>query len=904
MTVSRVIRIWRQRFLSLFRKEKLDDELSREISFHFEQLQQEYIEAGMSPDEARHEAKRELGNVEVFKEECRDQRGVSWFHDFRQDLRYGLRMMRKHAGLTAIAAASLAFGIGANAAILRVGTSLLFDDLPLPDADRLVAIETSRGPNVPGTRLATIPDYIAWKERSHSFESIGASIANRQDLGAEHDGDYPERLVGQAVTPSLFKTLNVQPLLGRFFREEEAQIGTTPARVIVLSHRLWQRRFGGDPRILGKRIRLDGESVTIIGVMPEGFWYPLEASEYWIPMGMTRFQLEGSARFFLVTARLKGGTTLKQAQADIETITSQLADESPDRNKGWTASAVPLRESWFGWLRQPMLMLEGAVALVLLIACANVSTLLLARVPARRSEIAMRVLMGAGRGRIIRQFLTESLMLSLAGGALGLLVAWWGVSTLKGINSPPGRIPITGLGETGGLLGPIALLSLISSLLFGFLPALAAFSTGNELRQASAHRRQRSSSGILLSVQIGLALILLISSSLMMNSFVRLVLDDRGFDPQGILTFQYRIPVLEYSKLSGTYQGLPSMVVTPPTRSMQRVYEKLQTLPGARSVAASSAPPVGGLTPSSATLLVNGQAAPANPSVTYFLVTEGFFATMRTPITRGRDFDSRDTPSAPWVAVINETLASRFWPGEDPLGKRFTVDAVSGEHEREVIGVIRDVPLQYIRTPGSPQPVAYTLYRQQPDRYEGLNAGMFGEMRFLIRSDGDPMSLVTAVRQAVAEVDPDRPPAEFQTLTQFVGPGMRTRQFYVSILSVFAIMATLLAAIGIYGVMTVSVSQRTREIGIRMAVGARATNIVAAVGGQTLPWVLAGVLFGVLGSLFLTRLLDAQLWGITPTDPATFIIVTTLMVAVSAVACFIPARRAMRVDPTVALRTE
>jgi predicted permease len=909
MNLPRIVRIAGLRLRSIFRKEQLDEQLDDELSFHFEQLVREHIDYGMTEEEARREARRELGNSAVFKEECRDQRRVTWFHDFRQDLRYGLRMMGNHRGLTAIAALSLAFGIGANAAILSVGKSLMLDELPLPDADRLVAIGAFQGKSSPGNGLASVPDYIAWKERSRAFESMGMSIANRQDLGAEHDGDYPERLVGQAVTPSLLQALNVQPLLGRLFREDEAVMGAAPARVIILSHGLWQRRFGGDPRILGKQIRLDGKGVIIVGVMPSGFWYPIEKSEYWIPLGVTHFQMQGSARLFLVTARLKDGTTLEQAQADLQSVGAQLAVDSPDRHRGWTIWSMSLRQYWFGWLRQPMLMLEVAVALVLLIACANVSTLLLARVPARRPEIAMRVLMGAGRGRIIRQFLSESLLLSLIGGVGGLLLAWGGVRILEALNPPPGRIPISGMGGTSGILGLTALLSALSCLLFGLLPALAAFSTGNELQHASSHRRHSSPSGVLVSVQIGLALILLISSGLLMNSFVRLVLDDRGFDPRGVLTFQYRIPALEYTRPARSYQGLVSSHAVPPTQEMQRVYERVRTLPGAQSVAASSAPPVDGLVLPIATLLVEGRAVPNTPaeraaaSATYFLVTENFFSTLKTPIARGRDFSSRDTSSAPWVAVINETLAHRFWPGEDPIGKHFTVDAVSGERVREVIGVIRDVPLRYVR-PEAPQAVAYTLYRQQSESYEGLNASMFGQMTFFIRSAGEPMSLEPAVRQAIAEVDPNRPPAEFQTMTQFVGASMRARRFYVTALGVFAFMATVLAAVGVYGVMSVSVAQQTREIGIRMAMGARTKDIVAAVGGQTLPWVLVGVLAGLVGSLVLTKQIEALLWQVTPTDATTFISLTTLLVAVAVGACFVPARRAMRVEANIALRTE
>jgi putative ABC transport system permease protein len=445
--------------------------------------------------------------------------------------------------------------------------------------------------------------------------------------------------------------------------------------------------------------------------------------------------------------------------------------------------------------------------------------------------------------------------------------------------------------------------------LFGLLPALAAFSSANDVHRSNVHTRRRNSSDILVSAQIGLALMLLISSGLMINSFIRLVLDERGFDPEGVLTFHYRIPVQDYIRPFDTYHGLPAMDARPPTQAIQRVYEKLRALPGAESVGGSSAPPVNVLLPETATLHLEGQPFPRTPeereaaTVVYFLVTENFFPTLKTPILRGRDFGSGDTASAQWVAVINEAMARRFWPGEDPIGKRFTVDAISGEQIRDVIGVVPDVPLRYIRT-GPPQAVAYTLYLQQPERYQGLNTGMFGQMTFFIRTKGDPLSLAPAARRAVAEVDPDRPISNIQTMSEFVGDGMRSMRFYVSTLSMFALMATVLAAVGVYGLMTYSVSQRTREIGIRIAMGATPRDIVTLVGGRALRLIAAGLIFGLLGSAVVTRLLKAQLWGVTPTDPATYVSVTVLLVGVSLVACIHPARRAMRVDPTVAIRTD
>ena len=908
MTVSRLIHICRQRLLSLFRKETLDDQLDQELLFHLEQLEQEHIEAGMSAEEARRAARRALGNTAVFTEECRDQRRVGWFHDFRQDVRYGLRMMRKQAGFTSIAAISLALVIGGNSAILSIGRSVWLGDLPLPDAERLVTIRVIPAENQLGIGLITVPEYIAWKNGNHSFKSMAATFANGQDLTVDEPGSYPERLLGEAVTPSLFETLKVQPALGRVFLEEEATIGTaTP--VVILSHRLWQRRFGADPRILGRQIRMNGRNRTVVGVMPAGFWYPNETKEYWIPLPFTASQIQGSERLFSVTARLKDGMTVAQAQSDLTSIVRQLASDFPDRYKGWGVEIAPLREAWYGWVRQPLLTIQVAVILVLLIACANVSTLLLGRLPARRPEITMRLLMGAGRGRIIRQFFTESLLLSIMGGVLGLFVAWWGVQSLEGLDPPPGRVAITGMGQNSAIFGFAALLAIASTLLFGLLPAIAAFSSADNVQQVSMNARRRSSSGIFVSVQIGLALVLLISSGLLINSFVRLVLDDRGYDPRGVLTFQYRIPVQDYVRPFGAYRGLPAMDANPPTQAIQRVYERLKALPGAESVAGSSSRPVNAVLKQTAVLNVEGRPLPESPSeraaatTLYFLVTDNYFPTMKTPILSGRGFNAQDTSSARWVAVINETLANRFWRGENPIGKHFTVDAISGERQREVIGVVRDVPLNYIPR-GPSEPVAYTLYLQQPERFQGLNTGMFGQMTFFIRSAGDPSSLVSAVRQAVAEVDPERPLADIETMEEFVGDGMRIRRFSVSALGVFGLMATVLAAIGVYGVMSYSVSQRTREIGIRIAMGARKHEVVALVGSQALRSIAIGLLFGLLGSLALTRLIETQLWGVRPTDPATYIGVTAFLVFVSLAACFHPARRAMRVDPTVALRME
>jgi putative ABC transport system permease protein len=737
---------------------------------------------------------------------------------------------------------------------------------------------------------------------------MGASLSSQQDLGGDDISAVAERIAGQAATPSLFDTLKVPPQFGRVFRNDEAQIGKS-APVIIISDRLWRRRFAGDSGIVGKQIRLNGRNLEVIGVMPPGFHYPNGEADFWVPLTFTPFQMQASARLFTVAGRLKPGSTLEQAESDVDSILAETERGLPGQHIEWHARLVQLRNSWFGWIAQPLLTLEGAVILVLLIACANVSTLLLARLPARQPEVTVRLIMGASRSRIVRQFMTESLLLSLTGGALGIFVAWWGVRSLESLRPPPGGISISGIAGESGVLGLVLVLSIASSLIFGLIPALVAFSSGTDPRQATAHRRRGRLSGILVSTQVGLALVLLISSGLLLNSFVRLIFDDRGFQPAGMLTFDYRIPVQEYVQNYGSYRGMPAMTITPPTQGMQRVYERLKALPGVDSVAGSSAPPVNGIVPPLATLIIEGKTVPETPAeraaanAYYFLVTDNFFGTMKAQLLRGRDFETRDTRSSPWVAVINETMANRFWPGEDPIGKRFTVDAAFGEQPREVIGVVRDVALQYIRN-GTSQAVAYTLYLQQPEKYEGFNTGAFGQMTFFIRSEQNPSRLASAVRRAVAEIDPDHPVANIRTMDEFVSSVMRTRRYDVSALGVFALMATVLAAVGVYGVISSSVSQRTREIGIHMAMGAGARDIVRLVGARVLRLVAMGLLFGLLASLLLTRLLESQLWGVTPTDPPTFAAVIVLLTGVSLAACFIPARRAMRVDPAEALRMD
>ena len=889
--------------------------MGQEITFHFEQLVQEKIAEGMALKEARLAAQRVLGNVPLLEDQCRDQRRVAWLQDLWQDVKYGVRMLRQNPGFTLVAVCSLALGIGANSAILGALRTTLFAKVPFPDGDRLVLLRTYPEWNPALNNSASIPDYIAWKLQSRSFESMGASIADHsRDFGAEEDGRPAERIEGQGFAPSLFAVLGVHPILGRTFTEEEAEIDN-PAPVMVISHRLWQRRFGGDPGVLGKQVRLSGASLTIIGVMPPDFHYPLEEIEYWVPLGITHFQLQGSARFFAVAARLKPGVTMQQAQAEMDGIAAHLAHDFPDRHKGWRIRIQTLRDAWYGWMKTPLATLEGAVALVLLIACANIAGLLLARGTARRPEIVMRMALGAGRGRVVRQMLTESVLLSLIGGALGTFVAWGALRALLQMNPPLAGQRITDVVVDLPLLALLGLLSVVTGLIFGLGPAIACFQLDlagplkESTRSAGSPYRRNRLQSTLVMLQIASALVLLIGSGLLINSFVRLAGFDLNFDPAGLLTFEYRIPQQQYVRNVGVFQGAPYSAIDPsPTPAIQRVYERLRTMPGPESVAGISQPPVNSLLLNTMSFSIEERPMPQSAEdrnafrAVYFLVTPNFFSTMKTRMVRGRDLNDFDTESASWVAIVNETMARRFWPGEDPIGKRLTLAVVSGERPREIVGVVSDIPTR--RDRAEPQPVIYASYLQQSPAYRGPIANMFGQMTFLLRTSGDPMSLVPAARSAVADVDPDHAITRIQTMEQYWGGGMRDKSILAAVLGVFAFVATLIAAIGIYGVMAYAVEQRTREIGIRMALGASPKKILALIGGRAAILISSGVALGLAGSAMLSQLIASQLWGIQPTDPATFTGVSLLLIAVAVLASFVPARRAIRIDPTEALRAE
>lgn len=562
-----------------------------------------------------------------------------------------------------------------------------------------------------------------------------------------------------------------------------------------------------------------------------------------------------------------------------------------------------LRDTLFGWTREPLIALQVAAVLVLLIACANVAGLLLARASTRQREMVLRAALGAGRGRLIRQLLTESLLLSFAGGVAALVVAWCGVRGLTSMSPPLGLPPIASPDPNLRHIGVTGLLATIAGVSFGFAAAMAVSRVrpSHQLRQpdqSTGWDTRRRGRTVLVSAQLALAFILLIGFGLLAGSFVRLAGRDLNFERAGLLMFELRVPAPQ--RPLGLFRGYGYFEMTSsPSSSFQRVLDRLRTLPGVVSVAGSSYPAVDSLILPVLDVTVDGRAA---GRAAYFLVTPGFFRTMQTPVVHGRDVDENDTDSRPWVAIVNEAAARRFWPGQDPMGQRLRLDVVPEELPREVVGVVRDIPVRHGDTDA--HPVVYASYLQQPSRYRGPWGGMFGQMTYVVRHTGDPGNVVTEARRVVAEIEPDRPLGSIVTAGQRHSLGTRRLRYSVFLFGVLASIAVLLAAVGVYGLFAYSVSQLTREIGIRKALGAGTGEVVALVGRHAIVTLLAGLIPGCAGALLFSRLITSQLWGITPADPATFAGVSVLLVAASSIACLGPARRALGVDPAVALRHE
>jgi len=807
-----------------------------------------------------------------------------------QDVRYAVRMLLKNPGFTFVAVIAVALGIGANSAMFSVINAVLLRPLPYHEPDRLVTIweeSQQRGMYEMPVSFANFRD---WVDQNHVFEHISAYTFTNLNLTGAGE---PVRILAVRSSANLFSLVGAAPLLGRPFLPEEDKEGAN--RVVILSQSLWQRRFSSDSGIVGQSITLNNQSYTVVGVMPASFQFPVgfgylgkvlnDPVDLYVPLAATSKEaVRGSYSFFSI-GRLKPGVTIDQARAEMTTIEGRLEQQHPGGNTGIGISLIPTHEQTVKEIRPALLVLLGAVGFLLLIACANIANLLLARAASRQKEIAIRTALGASRLRILRLLMTESVLLSLAGGCLGLLLALWGTDALLAL--APDNIPrMNEVGVDARVFGFTLAVSLLTGIVFGLIPAIHASKPDlNEALKEGSRGSTGSAAGkrirsVLVAVEIALSLVLLIGAGLMIKSFLRLQQMSLGFNPDNVLAVNLS---LSRSKYPEDRQQVAFF---------QAALERLQSLSGVQSAGATTGLPLT-LTVSGSDFRIEGRPEP-EPGKEMIIntrsVSPGYFGTLGIPFIKGRDFSDRDKSDAPKAAIINYDLARIYFPDEDPIGRRITFD--EGMSWISIVGIIEDV--KQLGLDSSAKPEVYFPYLQVTGP----------SMSIVVRTASNPLSLVAAMKSQIQEIDKDLPIADVKTMRQLLSESVSGRRFNTLLLTVFAVVALVLAAVGIYGVMTYSVSQRTHEIGIRMALGARASEVLKLVVGQGMFLTLAGVATGVVASLFLTRLMSSMLFGVTATDPITFAAVSALLAGVALGACFIPARRAAKVDPMVALRYE
>jgi putative ABC transport system permease protein len=804
-----------------------------------------------------------------------------------QDLRYGVRMLLKSPGFTVVVVLALALGIGANTAIFSVVNAVLLRPLPFGEPDQLMMVWGGVKSNAETRMVLSIPDIKDLREQSQLLEYIAPYNGSGTTLV---NGEDSERIFGANVTADLFPLLRVQPLMGRAFTREEDVPGG-PA-VVVISQSLWQRSFGSDPSIIGKEIKLAGKNTTVLGVMPADFSFPMQnqRSEYWQPLSASPSFVAAKdnrgSRSLRVIARLKPGVTRAQAESELAAIAARLESQYPDTNTGLSFNLRPLHEDIVGSVRPALLVILGAVGFVLLIACANVANLLLARASSRHKEMAIRTALGAGRWRIVRQLLTESVLLSVMGGALGLLLAMWGVDLL--IAASPTDLPRVGeIGLDTHVLGFTALVSILTGLLFGVAPAWQSskLDLNESLKEGGrgsteSLRRNRVRSLLVVS-EVALSIVLLIGAGLLIRSFVKLLNTSPGFETRGVLIVDIPLSRSRYA----TEEQQAAFT--------RRAIERARELPGVASAAAMNIVPLSGDGRQS-TFTVEGRPVPPGqePDGEVTTVTPDYFRTMAIPLRSGRVFTEQDGKDTPSVVIISETLARRNFPGEDPIGKRLVLDDEKPPYE--IIGIVGDVRHEGLEKESYPG--YYLSYYQAPER----------QVNLIVRAatTADPVALQPAVRNMIKQIDKDQLIWEMKTMEQMRAESVARRRFNMLLLGIFASLALVLAAVGIYGVMSYSVTQRTHEIGIRIALGAQTRDVIGMVVRQGMTLALIGVGLGLAAAFVVTRIMTSLLFGVSPTDGVTFMLVAAGLSGIALVACLIPARRATRVDPMVALRYE
>jgi putative ABC transport system permease protein len=880
---------------TLLHKNKIEQKLDAELQAHLDLLTQEKIRFGLSPAEARRTARIELGGIEQVKENVRNARSGAWLEFFFQDLRYGVRTLCKNPGFAAVAILTLALGIGANTAIFSVIDSVLLRPLPYNDPAQLVMVWERNLQLHSFRNTVSPPDFLDWRAQNHVFTGMAAMFDRRVNLTGN---GTPEEVVVENVSVEFFDVLGVKPIFGPGFTPQNGQPGHDD--VITLSYGFWKERFAAVPGIIGRTLVLNGHPHTVVGIMPQNFQFFVKDLSFtnskpqiWTPfVAPANFSdRKQNGRFLSVVARLQPNETVSRAQTEMDVVAQRIAEQYPDFNGHWGINIVSVRDQISGEVRPALLILLGAVAFVLLIACANVSSLLLARASNREREMALRTAIGATRGRIARQLLTESLLLAVMGGCIGVALAVWGIDALLAA-SPKNLLDLRSISLDWSILAFAIGVTLIAGVLFGFLPSFVSAHSGiaASLKEgsrglSSGKQRHLLRSGLVVA-QICLALVLLAGSGLLIRSFIRLVGVDPGFDSSHLLTYKIALPPSKYQS-------------DQPILAFYRQYlDRISHVPGVRSATTESFPPFSGLGSATGVHILSQprQSLSDLPVAGVRVVGPDYFHTMQIPIVAGRDFTKQEMTEARHVVIINQAFAAKYLHGANPLRQQAVIFMKSLKEEdnipSEIIGVAGDV-----RQIGLDSPAEPAIYWPQPEL-------VMSGMTVLVRAASDPEALLPALRSELQQIDPEQPMSGAATMDQLLADSLSRSRFTMLLLGIFAALALVLASVGIYGVIAYSVTQRTQEFGIRMALGANQRDVLRIVLREGGLLVLLGLASGVVVALAVTHLMTTQLYDVTATDPLTFVAVAALLSAVALTACYIPARRALRVDPMVALRYE
>ena len=873
-----------RRILMLVRRWQFDLDLDEEMRLHRELREQELVKRGLSPQEAHYATQKRFGNDLVLREESRDMWGWNWLENLLQDVRYGLRMLVKNPGFTTVAVITLALGIGANTAIFSVVNGVLLRPLPYREPDRVVVV-MFRNLKTGETFPLCDADFLDWQAQNQVFESVAAFSGSGFNLTGSGP---PAHLFGDVVTAKFFSTLGVKPVLGRTFLPQEDKPGSPP--VVVLSHSLWQERYGSDPNLIGQSIELNATGTTVIGIMPANF-LPGSETRLWADLVIKPPRHRGP--YYLTgEARLKPGATMADARADLDAIHRRIEAENPLTNAHIAFQVTPLEDAIVGEVRPALLLLLGAVTFVLLIASANVAHLFLARATVREKEFSVRLALGASRSRLVLQLLTESILLAAVGGIFGLVIAKWGVRVLLALS--PSNLPrLHEIRMDGSVLGFTCVIALTSGILFGLSPAIQSGRAQlNESlkeggRTGSGGPRRSRARNLLAVAEIAMSFVLLVGAGLMLKSFSRLETVSPGINPSDVLTAQIELP-------SQTYRDDNKV-----GKFYQRLLVKVEALPGAESAGVGMSLPPNLLTVSDY-FTVEGQRPVSERELglaDVISVSPDYFRALGVPLLEGRLFNDQDRQDRPKVVIINQTLARRNWPNESPIGKRLKLGGAERPNNpwKEVVGVVGDVKYSGLEAP--PEMVLYEPYLQSA----------WSSMYLVVRTSrkmGHPADLSRSIASAVWSLDKDVPVADLRTMEQRLSDSLGLPRFRTVLLVTFAIIALSLAVVGIYGILSYSVTERRHEIGIRVALGADHRRILKLVIRQGMALALTGVAIGIAGAVILTRFMSGLLYGVKPTDPLTFGAVAVILTVVALAAITIPARRAAKLDPMVALRHE